>query len=55
MDVIVDMFSRKIIGWSMQHQITNDIVLNALEMAILRRPPKRVLVHSDQGSKVHKP
>jgi putative transposase len=48
--VVVDLFSRKIIGWSMQLD-DKDIVLNALLMAVWRRnPPKQVLVHSDQGS-----
>ncbi|HAT2828665.1 TPA: IS3 family transposase [Klebsiella oxytoca] len=48
--VVVDLFSRKIIGWSMP-RMTKDIVLNALLMAVWRRnPQKQVLVHSDQGS-----
>ncbi|ELO1859407.1 DDE-type integrase/transposase/recombinase [Escherichia coli] len=46
-----NLFSRKIIGWSMQSRMTKDIVLNALLMAVWRRnPQKQVLVHSDQGS-----
>ncbi|MEP8464333.1 IS3 family transposase [Enterobacter hormaechei] len=49
--VVVDLFSRKIIGWSMQSRMTKDIVLNALLMAVWRRnPQKQMLVHSDQGS-----
>ncbi|AWP35193.1 IS3 family transposase (plasmid) [Pantoea vagans] len=49
--VVVDLFSRKIIGWSMQSRMTKDIVLNALLMAVWRRnPQKQVPVHSDQGS-----
>ncbi|MFC3122816.1 IS3 family transposase [Agaribacter flavus] len=49
--VVVDLFSRKVIGWSMQSRITKDIVLNALLMAVWRRNPKQqVMVHSDQGS-----
>lgn len=49
--VVLDLFSRKVIGWSMQPRITKDIVLNALLMAIWRRSPKhQVMVHSDQGS-----
>ncbi|MGK1686823.1 IS3 family transposase [Klebsiella pneumoniae] len=49
--VVVDLFSRKIIGWSMQSRMTKDIVLNTLLMAVWRRnPQKQVLVHSDQGS-----
>ncbi|WP_445235135.1 IS3 family transposase [Erwinia wuhanensis] len=49
--VVVALFSRKVIGWSMQLRMTKDIVLNALLMAVWRRnPQKQVLVHSDQGS-----
>ena len=49
--VVVDLFSRKIIGWSMQSRMTKDMVLNAMLMAVWRRNPQRsVLVHSDQGS-----
>ncbi|EGT4371632.1 IS3 family transposase [Cronobacter malonaticus] len=49
--VVVDLFSRKVIGWSMQPRLTKEIVLNALLMAVWRRnPQKQVLVHSDQGS-----
>ncbi|MBK5013400.1 IS3 family transposase [Pantoea sp. S62] len=49
--VVVDLFSRKFIGWSMHSRITKDIVLNALLMALWRRNLQRqVLVHSDQGS-----
>ncbi|EAO2445997.1 IS3 family transposase [Salmonella enterica] len=49
--VVVDLFSRKVIGWSMQSRMTKEIVLNALLMALWRRnPQKAVLVHSDQGS-----
>ena len=49
--VMIDLFSRRVVGWSMQQQITKELVLNALLMAIWRRKPKSsVLVHSDQGS-----
>ncbi|MGX2954539.1 IS3 family transposase [Shewanella algae] len=49
--VVVDLFSRRVVGWSMQSQISKDIVLNALLMAVWRRQPtKQVMVHSDQGS-----
>ena len=49
--VVVDLFSRKVVGWSMQPRMTKEIVLNALLMAVWRRnPQKQVLVHSDQGS-----
>ena len=39
--VVVDLFSRKIIGWSMQSRMTKYIVLNALLMAVWRRNPEK--------------
>lgn len=49
--VVIDLFSRHVIGWSMQPQMHVDLVLNALTMAVWRRKPKqKVIVHSDQGS-----
>lgn len=48
---IMDLYSRKIVGWSMQPTMERGIVLDALLMAVWqRRPKQRVLVHSDQGS-----
>lgn len=49
--VVMDLFSRRIVGWSMQSRITKELVLDALLMAVWRRKPKsKVLIHSDQGS-----
>lgn len=49
--VVIDLFSRQIVGWSMQPKMHADLVLNAMLMAVWRRKPKKeVLVHSDQGS-----
>ena len=49
--VVLDLFSRKIVGWSMQSLMTKQIVLDALLMAVWRRKPtNKVMVHSDQGS-----
>ncbi len=49
--VVIDLFSRKVIGWSMQSHMQVEIVLKALLMAVWRRNPKsEVVVHSDQGS-----
>lgn len=49
--VVIDLFSRRVVGWSMQSRQTTDVVLQALLMAIWRRKPKaKVLIHSDQGS-----
>jgi putative transposase len=48
--VIIDLYSRAIIGWSMSARQKSDLVVDALEMAIRHRRPKQtVLVHSDQG------
>ncbi len=49
--VVIDLYSRKVIGWSMQSRIKKELVLNALLMAVWRRKPgSLVIVHSDQGS-----
>ncbi|MDU0461039.1 MAG: IS3 family transposase [Geobacteraceae bacterium] len=49
--VVIDLFSRQVVGWSMQPKMHVDLVLNALLMAVWRRKPKtEVLIHSDQGS-----
>ncbi|WP_085930251.1 IS3 family transposase [Ancylobacter sp. FA202] len=49
--VVIDLFSRRVVGWSMQARQTTNVVLQALLAAVWRRKPKgRVLVHSDQGS-----
>lgn len=49
--VVIDLFSRKIIGWSMKPTLAKEIVINALLMAVWRRQSKSsVIVHSDQGS-----
>jgi len=48
--VVLDVWSRKIIGWSMNARLGTQIVLDALQMAIeQRRPPEGVIHHSDQG------
>ncbi|SON58449.1 putative transposase OrfB (plasmid) [Hartmannibacter diazotrophicus] len=49
--VVIDLFSRRVIGWSLQSQQTSEVVLQAHHMAVWRRKPQNtVLVHSDQGS-----
>ena len=49
--VVIDLFSRRVIGWSMQGRTYTDLPLQALLMAVWRRKPKtKVHVHSDQGS-----
>lgn len=49
--VVIDLHSRKVVGWSMKPTLARELVLDALLMAIWRRKPQRsVIVHSDQGS-----
>lgn len=51
LSVVIDLFSRHVIGWSMGHRIDTELALNALLMALWRRQPKvTVTLHSDQGS-----
>ena len=49
--VILDLFSRRIVGWAMDQTIERSLVLSALDMAIVsRRPGPDLLCHSDRGS-----
>jgi len=48
--VVIDLFSRQVVGWSMSERINTDLALDAVIMACWRRNPKEnVIVHSDQG------
>lgn len=49
--VVMDLYTRMIVGWSMDARMTRELVMNALRMAYFRRKPKRgVTHHSDRGS-----
>lgn len=49
--VVLDLFSRQVIGWSMRSRIDRELAMKALLMAVWRRQPKQpVIIHSDQGS-----
>ena len=48
--VVLDVWSRRIVGWSIGERMTGDLVLGALNMAIALRKPTDVIHHSDQGS-----
>jgi len=49
--VVIDLFSRKVVGWSMGSRMKAELVCDALKMAIWQRKPKRgLIVHSDRGS-----
>jgi putative transposase len=48
--VVLDAFSRRIVGWSMATTLAKQLVLDALNMALATRRPRDVIHHSDQGS-----
>jgi putative transposase len=49
--MIIDLFSRRIMGWSMSERIDRKLALDALRIALAqRRPPRGLLHHSDRGS-----
>jgi putative transposase len=48
--VVVDAWSRRVVGWSMETHLRTDPVLQALNMAVSQRRPSDVIHHSDQGS-----
>ncbi len=48
--VVVDAWSRRVIGWSMANHLRTELVLEALNMALWQRRPEKVIHHSDQGT-----
>lgn len=48
--VVLDVWSRRVVGWAMATHLRTELVLDALEMAVGQRRPKGVIFHSDQGS-----
>jgi len=48
--VVLDAFSRRIVGWSMATHLRTELVLDALNMALWQRKPREVVHHSDQGT-----
>jgi putative transposase len=48
--VVLDAFSRRIVGWAMETYLRTELVLKALNMALGQRRPASVIHHSDQGS-----
>lgn len=49
--VMMDLYSRKVIGWALSERMTTQLVIDALQMALWRRKmPRGVIVHSDRGS-----
>ena len=48
--IVMDLFSRKIVGWATRSTIHRDIVLDAVMMSVKERQPQETIIHSDQGS-----
>jgi putative transposase len=48
--VVMDLFSRRIVGWAVAPNIRKELVLDAVLMAVRRRRPRKTIIHSDQGS-----
>ena len=48
--IVMDLFSRKIVGWAVRSTMHRDLALDAIMMAVKARNPKDTIIHSDQGS-----
>lgn len=48
--VVLDVWSRRIVGWAMENHLKTDLVLAALDMALAQRRPQAVIHHSDRGT-----
>lgn len=48
--IVLDVWSRRIVGWAIGEQMSSDLVLAALNMAVAQRRPAEVIHHSDQGA-----
>ena len=48
--IVLDVFARRIVGWSMAARQDSELMVCALQMALSRRQPRQVIHHSDQGS-----
>ena len=48
--VVVDAFSRRVVGWAMANHLRTELVLTALDMALGQRRPEEVIHHSDRGT-----
>ena len=48
--VIIDLFSRRVVGWAMDKHLKKSLVIRALQMALHKRKPTHLIHHSDRGS-----
>ncbi len=53
--IVLDVFSRRIVGWCMAHHLRTELVLGALNMALGQRRPYGVVHHSDREKTVRPP
>jgi transposase InsO family protein len=47
--MVLDVYSRRIVGWAMETHLRTELILSALEMALAQRRPEAVIFHSDHG------
>src|SRR4051794_36873520 len=52
--VVVDVWSRRVVGWAMANHLRAELVVDALNMALGQRRPREVIHHSDQGSQYNR-
>jgi putative transposase len=50
LSVVIDAFSRRVVGWAMASHLRTELVLEALNMTAQQRSPEETIHHSDQGS-----
>ena len=50
LSVVIDVYSRRVVGWAFGERMTADLVTEALNMALMTDAPESVIHHSDQGS-----
>jgi putative transposase len=50
LSVVIDVWSRKVMGWAMATDMKTERIIKALDMAIAQRQPRNVVHHSDQGT-----
>jgi len=48
--IVMDLFSRKVVGWATASTIRRELVLDAVLMAVRRQRPRGTVIHSDQGT-----
>ncbi len=48
--IVIDLFSRKVVGWAVKPTIHRELVLEAVMKAVRGRRPRKTLIHSDQGT-----